>query len=117
MVVAINMLSIDSQLYLLTAGLVLGMGFASYQAFRLKLSYRSHSSLIGSLAFMALTGRQVYGLYRLRSAIAEARAKGVMIERLSWEQWVVNVGWVYLVVALFIWWLTWQRRDLKKLGA
>lgn len=109
-------MSIDTQLYLLTAGIAIGMSIVAWQAFQLRKIYRSHSSLIGALSFLALGLKQVYGLIRLHSLIAEARAKGVMIEHLSIEQWLVGVFWNYLIIMSFIFWLHLQHRDLKQLG-
>lgn len=106
--------SIDTQLFVFTGGLAVGMLFVAWMAYRLRRIYRTNSALVGALAFIALAARQVYGLLRLRSQIAEARTKGVMIDHLSLEQWLVGVGWAYLIVILFIVWMLWQRHDYFK---
>lgn len=110
------MISIDTQLYLITGGLAVLVGFAAYQAYRLKDLYRSKSSAFGAFVFMLFGLRQIYTLFRLKHNIADARAKGVMIESLSLEQWLVGVLWAYAIAIGFVIWLYWQRNDLKKLG-
>lgn len=109
-------MSIDVQLYLIVGGLVVCSLITTWQAFQLRKIYRSSSSLIGALAFLAFGGKQVYGLVRLKSNIAGARLRGVMIDHLSTEQWLVGVVWSYAIVFGFILWMHWQHRDLKKLG-
>lgn len=94
--------SIDTQLYILTSGLaILGL-IAAWQAFRLRSIYRSYSSWIGAFTFLLLAGRQVYALYRLKANLAEARRLGYMIDHLSAEQWVIGVLWPYVILAGFV---------------
>lgn len=109
-------MSIDLQLYLITIGIVAGTLIAAWQAFKLRSIYRSNSSLFGAFVFLLLGARQLYGLIRLKSTIADLRAKGVMIDHLTTEQWIVGVVWVYAIVIGFIIWQHWKRRDLRKLG-
>lgn len=114
--VAIYIMSIDAQLYLLTGGLSIIIGFAAYQAYTLKNLYKSKSSALGAFIFILLGARQVYSLLRLHHNIADARANGVMIDHLTLEQWLVGVVWAYLIAFGFTIWLHWQRNDLRKLG-
>jgi hypothetical protein len=104
-------LSIDVQLYLLNAGLTGGAFFAAWQAFGLRKTYRSKSSWVGAFTFLSMGLHQAYDLYRLQSAIAEARAKGYMIDHLTTEQWLSGVLWLYVIVAGFILWLHLQHRE------
>lgn len=110
------LVSIDTQLFLLTGGLALGMTIVAWQAFRLREIYRSRSALVGAVTFLLLGSRQVYNLFRLRSNIADARTRGIMIDHLSLEQWLVGVVWGYAIVIGFLIWMHWQHRDLKRLG-
>lgn len=77
--------------------------------------YRMRSWWVGAGTFVLLGGRQIFGLIRLPSAIIEAQLKGVMIEHLNNEQWLMVV-WGYVIVVGFIVFLDWLRRDLKKIG-
>lgn len=109
-------MSIDHQLFLIVGGFALAMLIPAWQSFQLRAIYRSGSSAVGALTFLMLAGKNVYGFLRLRANIADARAKGIMIDHLTPEQWIVGVVWSFAIAAGFIWWLHWQHRDLKKLG-
>lgn len=109
-------MTIDNQLYLLTGGLAVLSIIAAWQASKLRSIYRSGSSWVGAITFFLLGARHVYSLVRLKSNIAGARARGVMIDHLTTEQWIVGVGWVYVIMIGFVAWQHWQHRDLKKLG-
>lgn len=109
-------MTIDTKLYLITGGIAALSLVATWQAFRLKTIYGSGSSLFGAFVFFLFGARQFYLLIRLKTQIAEARAQGVMIDKLTVEQWVVGVIWVYAIVIGFVIWMHWRRRDLKKLG-
>ena len=111
-----NLLSIDTQLYLIAGGLTLLLLFAAWQAFKLRGIYRSNSSWVGAFTFFLLASRQAFTLYRLKSNIAAARARGIMIDHLTTEQWLVAVVWAYAVAIGFVVWMHWQRQDLKRLG-
>lgn len=110
-----SLFTIDVQLYLFTAGLTLALLVAAWQAGRLHNEYRSRSSVVGALAFLLLALRQVYAMLTLRSAIADARTRGFMIEQFTLEQWLTLVIWPYIVAGLFIWWLTWKRIENRRL--
>lgn len=107
-------MTIDTQLYLLTGGLsVLGL-VSAWQAWRLRMIYRSRSSWIGMVTFLLLGGRQAYSLFRLRTNISDARARGAMIDHLTIEQWIVGVLWVYAIMIGFVAWQHWQHRELER---
>lgn len=110
------LLAIDTQLYLITSGIAALTLIAAWQAFKLRSIYRSGSSLFGACVFLLLGARQLYGLIRLHSTIADLRAKGVMIDHLTVEQWLVGVVWIYAILVGFVVWQHWKRNDLKKLG-
>ena len=114
MVVAV--VSVDIQLYLLSSGLTTLSMVAAWQSWRLRKIYRSRSSLIGVVTFVLLGGRQAYVLFRLKNNIAAARAKGLMIESLTTEQWIVSVLWAFAIMIGFVTWQHWQHRELKALG-
>lgn len=114
--VALDYMTIDTQLYLITAGLALGSAVAAWQAFQLRNFYRSGSALFGAFVFLSLGARQIYTLIRLHAAIADARARGIMIDHLSTEQWIVGVAWTYQITIGFIVWQYWKRQDLRKYG-
>ena len=86
-----------------------------FQIITLARVYRSWSWATGAGAFVLLGAKQIKNFIRLPSAILEAQMKGVMIERLNWEQ-LIDVTWSYLIIAAFIVWLDWMKRDLEKLG-
>lgn len=109
-------MTIDTQLFLITGGLVICAVIAAWQAWKLGGILRANSAKFGAFVFFLLGARQVYGMIRLKANIADARARGVMIDRLTVEQWIVGVIWVYAIMIGFIVWMHWRRSDLKKLG-
>lgn len=109
-------MSIDAQLYVITAGLTLGVLVAAWQAYQLKKLYRSKSSAFGAFVFVLFGARQTYSLLRLKANISAARAQGTMIDHLNAEQWIVGVVWAYAIIVGFNVWLHWKYLDLKKLG-
>lgn len=109
-------LSIDTQLYILSVGICIIQLIPIYQAYVLKTLYKSNSALFGAFVFFLSGSRQAYVLFRLRYNIADARAKGYMIDHLTLEQWLVGIVWIYAIGIGFVIWLHWKRYDLKKLG-
>lgn len=110
-----NTLNIVTELMLILLGLACGFVLAIVQAVLLWRKYKSHSWLVGALFAIALGSKQVYGFIGLPSAILQAQMQGVMIERLSADQWI-GVSWSYVIVGLLIAFFDWQRRDLAKIG-
>ena len=109
-------MTIDTQLFLITGGLTICSLVCAWQAYMLGGILRANSAKFGAFVFFLLGARQVYGMIRLKANIATARARGVMIDQLTVEQWLVGVIWVYAIMIGFIIWLHWRRSDLKKLG-
>lgn len=109
-------MDIEAQLYIITGGICILFLIPIYQAYVLKTLYKSKSSLFGAFVFFLVGSRQTYALFRLKHNINELKAKGVIIEKLTIEQWLVGVVWVYAIAIGLIIWLHWKRHDLKKLG-
>ena len=108
-------MNIVTVLIVILLGLAVMFTAIVFQIVQLARIYQVTSWWIGAIAFILLGARQVYGLVRLPAAIMDAQLKGVMIERLTTEQWF-TVVWAYAIAATFILWLDWLRRDLAKLG-
>lgn len=108
-------MNIVTLLMLVVLGLGIAFAVVMFQVIILARIYRSWAWWVGAGTFVLLASRQIYGLVTLPSSLVQAQMKGTMIERLTWDQWLL-VLWAYAIVAGFIWFFDWLRRDLKKLG-
>lgn len=112
----VEQLLLLSFLFAIGYGVIVAQTFALNRVFRKVAGYYSKAWILFAAAFAITGGLRVWSMIRLPVAILQAKTKGVLPERLNFEQWV-TIGGTLLVMVLLIIAFDRHRRDLRQLGA